>query len=157
MARDLAIYNYDGNLVHTIPSFITFSIDESSSTVRRLASIFSETRGSGYTDDEIAQSNADLQTSFTGVTSDENVEYKLNWGKGLAQITIDEEGVYPSTLTALSLTVNPVGYVNIVDFSATVTIDTISGGTTQEIDTITVTNPGVYLPILSVPEDEKEF
>ena len=167
----ISIYNYEGELSNVIPSSLPFAVGSSSSTVRRLTETSAIVRGSGYTDDEIAQTNADIETSFTGVAASNNVEYKLNWGKGVAAIgsgttangisavAVDSnnQGVFSAAVTAISISVIPKGYDEISAFAATATVATISGGTNKEITAVTVSDPGVYVPRVDTPASERSF
>ena len=161
MSSDLIIYNYSGELTNVVPNSTPFLIVQGSSDIRRLDSVSAVTRGSGYTDTEIARTNADNEDTFTGDASTVNAEYKLNWGKGLAQataggangissVTVDSGGVFPSGVTAVAISVNATGYQTIQNFAGTGTLGNISGGGgTQEITAVSVTTQGIYVPISS--------
>lgn len=97
-------------------------------------------RGSGYSDAEIAQNIPDIISSFGNGSG-----YKLflEWGKGIADATINSRGKYDDTETP-TVSIETENLTKVVDFAATAALRDVTSQTYQELNTITVTNPGVY-------------
>ena len=142
----LAIYNYDGSLINTIASSVPFT-STTGSAVRRLNEVTNIVSGSGYTDTEIAQTNDNLQASFSGVTDDQNVEYQLNWAKGIASIALDagtSTNMVSSSSTNVTLEFTPNdGWLEITKATGTFSLRSRRGN--RILDSGQITNPGLYI------------
>ena len=141
------ILEFGGGLKRTLPISLIKSIKDGTGSLRRLKEAAVTKRGSGYTDTEIAQSNTNIQASFTGDVISKNGRYKLNWGKGIAKVDISaaSKGIFSENTTAVTIGFNTSGYDEIIGFKAVATVVARSDGK-KELNTLTVSEPGVYIP-----------
>ena len=140
------ILEFGGGLKRTLPISLIKSIKDGTGSLRRLKEAAVTKRGSGYTDTEIAQSNTNIQASFTGDVISKNGRYKLNWGKGIAKVDISaaSKGIFSENTTAVTIGFNTSGYDEIIGFKAVATVVARSDGK-KELNTLTVSEPGVYI------------
>ena len=100
------------------------------------------TIGSGYT---LAES-ADSSIVSTVGSSVKGSKIDILWGEGIADVTVDNGGVFEAT-GALSAVLTFKGSKMNTAFAATVTSAVITGSTNREVTAVTVTDPGIYIPL----------
>lgn len=122
----------------------------SGSSTRGVGTPTYTSRGSGYSDTEIEKSYDELLASFVKKTGSSTKfkggKFKFYWGKGIADVAIDNAGVLQNASTAVAIVVktNP-GWTEKVKATFTTTLEAIPSSSTKRIKSINVTKPGVYI------------